>query len=263
MNIQEKRLENTPIYYWICGKKDAESILFIHAAFADHTSFDEQVNYFSSNYHVITLDLIGHGKSLDTQKGDGIDKTADYIYKILIAEGIDKIHLAGVSLGAVLVQDFANKFPERVASLCCIGGYDINHFDPAMQKENSSQQIKMMLKALISIKWFSESNKKISAISLAAQENFYQMNIRFKKSSFRYLAGLSNLVNQSQAKPRIYPLFVGCGAQDIPMAIEVCKQWHTYEPESKLVIFENAGHLVNMDTPEAFNKILEKHLIEK
>lgn len=37
-------------------------------------------------------------------------------------------------IGAILIQDFANKFPDKVASLCCIGGYDINNFDPALQK---------------------------------------------------------------------------------------------------------------------------------
>ena len=42
----EKQLSGTPIHYWIKEKKSAESILFIHAAFADHTSFDEQIEFF-------------------------------------------------------------------------------------------------------------------------------------------------------------------------------------------------------------------------
>jgi pimeloyl-ACP methyl ester carboxylesterase len=256
----EKHLPETPIHYWIKGIKSAESILFVHAAFADHTSFDEQIKFFAKDYQVITLDLIGHGKSIITQKGDSISKTTDYICKLLEIEAISKIHLVGISIGAVLIQDFANKFPDKVASLCCIGGYDINNFDPSSQKENSGEQIKMMLKAIISIKWFAKSNKLISAVTTEAQEKFYQMNIKFKKRSFIYLAELSKLVNRSKTTNRNYPVMIGCGKYDTPMAIKVANIWHESEPESKMIVFENAGHLVNMDTPQEFNENLIKFL---
>lgn len=256
----EKHLSGTPIHYWIKEKKSGESILFVHAAFADHTSFDEQIKFFAKDYQVITLDLIGHGKSIITQKGDNISKTADYICKLLEIEAISKIHLVGISIGAILIQDFANKFPDKVASLCCIGGYNINNFDPALQKENSGEQVKMMLKAIISIKWFAKSNKLISAVTTEAQEKFYQMNIRFKKRSFVYLAELQKLVNRSKTTNRNYPVMIGCGKYDIPMAIKVANIWHESEPESKMLVFENAGHLVNMDTPQEFNENLIRFL---
>jgi 3-oxoadipate enol-lactonase len=256
----EKHLSGTPIHYWIEEKKSAESILFVHAAFADHTSFDEQIKFFAKDYQVITLDLIGHGKSIITKKGDNISKTADYIYKLLEIEAISKIHLVGISIGAVLIQDFANKFPDKVASLCCIGGYDINNFDPALQKENSGEQIKMMLKAIISIKWFAKSNKLISAVTTEAQEKFYQMNIRFKKRSLQYLSELSKLVNRCRTTNRDYPIMIGCGIYDIPMAIKVANMWHETEPESKMIVFENAGHLVNMDAAQEFNETLVRFL---
>ncbi|TCT17225.1 pimeloyl-ACP methyl ester carboxylesterase [Natranaerovirga pectinivora] len=252
----EKHLSGTPIHYWIKEKELAESILFVHAAFADHTSFDEQIEFFAKEYQVITLDLIGHGKSIKTQKGDNISKTADYIYKLLEIEGINKIHLVGISIGALLIQDFANKFPDKVASLCCIGGYNINNFDSALQKENSGEQVKMMLKAVISIKWFAKSNKLISAFTTEGQEKFYNMNIRFKKRSFMYLAELKNLINKFKVTNRTYPILIGCGKYDIPMAIKAANMWHESEPKSKMVVFENAGHLVNMDTPQEFNENL-------
>lgn len=150
MKIIEKHLQDSPIYYYITDNNAADSVLFVHAAFADHTSFDKQVACFFPKYRTITLDLIGHGKSVQTKKGDDITKTAEYISHIMEVEGIQRVHLVGVSIGAVLIQDFANKYPEKVASLCCIGGYDINNFDPSIQKENSGKQVGMMLKALVS-----------------------------------------------------------------------------------------------------------------
>ena len=58
------------------------------------------------------LDIIGHGQSRKTKKGDGIEKMSVWIREILDAEkDRKKIHLVGISLGAVLAQDFANYYP--------------------------------------------------------------------------------------------------------------------------------------------------------
>jgi pimeloyl-ACP methyl ester carboxylesterase len=181
-----------------------------------------------------------------------------WISEILKIEKIEKVHIVGISLGAVLAQDFANQYPEAVQSLSCFGGYDINNFDVKMQKENNVSQMLMMLKAMFSIKWFAKSNKKISAYTLQAQNEFFEMNIQFSKKSFMYLASLSSMVNARQAKPRKYPLLIGCGKHDIPMELLAVETWKKREPYCHLIIFEEAGHCVNMDVPKQFNSVLEE-----
>lgn len=252
--MTEKILENTSIHYWINDTKKTSAIIFIHPAFGNHTCFDKQLDYFK-DYKVITMDLIGHGKSLG--KGTICD-TAKYIKQIMEAENIDKINLVGVSIGAVLVQDFANNYPHKVSSLTCIGGYDVNNFDKRLQNNNLNHQIKMMLKAMFSIKAFAEENIKISAYTKEAQEKFYQMNLEFKKRSFRYLATLSKLVNKHKTKKRDYPLLIGVGKHDNEMVKKASILWHESEPKSEYIEFLGAGHIVNMDTPEQFNKALKK-----
>lgn len=248
---------NSPITYFISGTEHTEWILFIHAAFVDHTMFKPQFAYFQDKYNVLAIDIIGHGQSTDTRKGDGIDKMSEWIFDILKAEKIEKIHLVGVSLGAVLAQDFANHYPGSVSSLACFGGYDINHFDSKMQKQNGAKQMLMIVKALFSIKWFAKENKKISAHTSQAQDAFYDMNIRFPKKSFRFLASLNGMVNKQETGRRNYPLLIGCGSFDIPMELEAIKQWKTREPNCRAVIFENAGHCANMDVPQKFNETME------
>ena len=170
--MKQYYLDESPIVYYINRKEEAEWILFIHAAFVNHNMFLTQIDYFQDKYNILTLDIIGHGKSTKTRKGDSIDKMSAWISEILKTEKIEKIHIVGISLGAVLAQDFANKYPEAVQSLACFGGYDINNFDAKMQSENSSAQMLMMLKAIFSVKWFAKSNKKISAYTLQAQKDF-------------------------------------------------------------------------------------------
>lgn len=243
--MTEKIVNNTPIHYWVNDAKSESAILFIHPAFGNHTCFDTQLEYFKA-YKVITMDLIGHGKSLG--KGT-IENTATYIKQMLDAEKIEKINLVGISLGAVLVQDFANKYPDKVASLTCIGGYDINNFDADLQKGNTKQQMKSMLKAIFSIKAFAKDNKKIAAHTKEAQEKFYQMNLNFKKSSFRYLASLGKMINKYKTEKGNYPLLIGVGQYDNDNAKKASRMWHEKEPSSDYIEFPNAGHIVNMDTP--------------
>lgn len=255
--MKQYQLENSPIVYYVSGREHKEWVLFLHAAFVTHDMFQKQVAYFQSKYNVLTLDIIGHGKSTNTRKGDGIHGMSKWIHEILTAEKIANIHIVGISLGAVLAQDFANRYPEAVRSLACFGGYDINHFDGKMQKGNSFSQMGMMVKAIFSIKWFAKDNRKISAYTLQAQNAFYEMNIQFPKKSFRYLATLNRLVNTQETATRKYPLLIGCGQQDIPMEQLAVEMWREREPNSSVVLFENAGHCVNMDVPQEFNKALE------
>lgn len=261
--MEQFKIDNSPITYYISGRKCDEWVLFLHAAFVDHRMFRTQIEYFGNKYNILAVDTIGHGKSTDTKKGDSIDKMSAWIYDIMKTEKIGKIHIVGVSLGAVLAQDFANHYPEMVKSLACFGGYDINNFDMKMQKENSTSQALMMLKALFSIKWFANSNKKISAFTLQAQNDFYDMNVQFPKKSFMYLASLNSMVNKYQTGQREYPLLIGCGKFDIPMELEIIKMWKDREPQCKVVLFENAGHCVNMDTPQIFNATMEKFWMDE
>lgn len=44
---------------------------------------------------------------------------------------------------------------------------------------------------------------------------------------------------------------------DIPAELTAVELWHKNESDSKLIIFENVGHCVNMDAPQQFNTVLE------
>lgn len=252
-------LENSPIAYYLDDSANHEWLVFIHAAFVDSRMFEKQFEYFAGKYNLLAIDILGHGNSIHAQNGDSVEKMSDWIDQIFQKHNIQAAHFVGVSLGSVFIQDFANKYENKVLSLACFGGYDINNFDTAKQKDNSKTQMKMMIKAIFSIKWFAKANKKISAYTNDAQTAFYNLNLNFRKKSFMHLAGLQKLVNKYPTKQRQYKLLVGCGEYDIPAEIEIVNEWAEYE-NCKKVIFKDAGHCVNMDTPQEFNACLENFL---
>lgn len=255
---------SSSIHYFVSENnslKTEEGLLFIHPAFADHRTFDEQVSSFSSKYKVITLDLLGHGASQGFKTKEKIHDTRNHIDEILINENIKKIHLVGVSLGALLAQDFANKFPEKVASLSSLGGYDINNYDPIIENSQRKEQIGFMVKALLSINLFSKSNSEISAYTKQAQKKFYQMNMLFKRRSFFYMTSLGTIMNQNQST-HAFPILIMYGEHDNDLAISLSKAWHLNSSGSRLVAIKAAGHCANMDNPKCFNKVIMSQLQE-
>jgi pimeloyl-ACP methyl ester carboxylesterase len=256
--VIREQLENSPLVYYKSTCKDKEWVLLIHAAFVNHQMFRTQIAYFSDKFNIIAIDVIGHGQSLATRKGDSINEMSAWIKQILLKENIEKVHLLGVSLGAVLVQDFANHHPEMVQSLACFGGYDINNFDTRLQKSNRIAQMAMMLKAIFSIEWFAQANKKISAYTASAQDEFFEMNMEFPKRSFMYLASINDMVNKHKPTKRNHSLLIGCGEHDNPMALTAIKMWGDSELNCEMVVFKGAGHCANMDVPQEFNAVIER-----
>ena len=86
--MKQYHLDGSPIVYYVSRKEKAEWILFLHAAFVNHNMFQTQIDYFQNKYNILTLDIIGHGKSTKTRKGDRIDKMSAWIRKILKTEKI-------------------------------------------------------------------------------------------------------------------------------------------------------------------------------
>lgn len=255
LNTEHKTIKSMPIHYYVTGNNNSSCILFIHPAFADHRTFDKQIAFFSETYKVITVDLLGHGQSQNIKTKGGIDSSTAHIKEILDIEKIDKVHLVGVSIGSLIAQDFANRYPAVVLSLCAVGGYDINHYDKGIEKEQGKQQILFMIRAIISTSWFSKANSLITAKTEEAQKDFYEMNKMFKRRSFRYMATLGNIMNTFPTQ-REYPLMILCGDCDNELAIELAKKWNASEKKSIFHMISNAGHCANMDNPVEFNATL-------
>jgi 3-oxoadipate enol-lactonase len=86
------------------------------------------------------------------------------------------------------------------------------------------------------------------------------MVLEFRKSSLKQLASLKGVVNKFHIEKREYPLMIGVGEYDHNMAMKAAKMWSETDPNCKFVIFKDAGHIVNMDVPNEFNKTLEDFL---
>ncbi len=248
------------IHYVISKKRRKKSVVFLHAAFSDNSMFQEQFNNFSNDYTVISIDLLGHGLSESKKSKDKIDASRDHLSSILKKEEIEKTNLIGVSMGSLIAQHFALKYPEKVMSLTAVGGYDINQVNPEIAKTQRLLNIGLVMRALFSMKAFRKKTAELSCKSDRGRALFYQSSNGFSRSSFPKMQGLAKIVVDRDRSEPTYPLFIVTAEFDVELAKRMALKWHAESKNSEYYMFMNAGHCANLDRPAEFNKIVKGFL---
>lgn len=231
-------LNGNTIHYFVSGNEQRETVVFLHPAFGDHRCFDGQIDYFSANYRVLAIDMLGHGLSGVGKSKDKISATAIHISEILKVENRGKIHIVGVSLGSLLAQDFALKYPDKVLSLVALGGYNINREQPEVAKFQGREMFKWFFKLIFSMDAFRRYTANVSAINEAEQIRFYESAKHFTRKSFTVMSGLGGLIADRNIK-RGWPLLILSGEKDSELALKMTKQWHEDDPDSEFYIIAN------------------------
>lgn len=253
-------LNGCEIHYSISKNKSEKSIVFLHPAFSDHTVFQEQFDYFSKDYTVIAIDLIGHGLSKANKSKDKIDASRDHIFKILELENIETTNLLGVSVGSLIAQHFALKYPEKVNSLTALGGYDINKENEEIAKSQKFLNIGLVIRALFSMRAFRKKTAMITCKSKRGQALFYQSTRHYTRSSFATMQGLQNVIKNRETHEASYPILIMTGEFDIDLAKRMAESWHSELENSEYFMIEDAGHCANLDKPADFNRKVKDFL---
>jgi len=254
------RSKESEVHYYVSGLEHETALLFLHPAFSDHQAFDYQVGYFAGNYRVITLDLLGHGASKPNASKEQLDTTAEHVEAILDQEGISQVHMVGVSLGSLLAQYFAFRYPGKVISLTALGGYPIHEENKAVAKAQRASNLRLLFTALISMNSFRKKVANISCFTTKGRALFLRSASGFQRKSFMLMQGLQKVIQQRDGVAIEYPMLIMVGEHDIPLAIEIAQRWYANSSDSEYVMIEHAGHCANMDVPEVFNETLERFL---
>ncbi|MDR0748498.1 MAG: alpha/beta fold hydrolase [Tannerellaceae bacterium] len=231
-----------------------ELVIFLHGAFADHTSFKGQEEAFTPRYNVIFIDLLGHGLSNVCTVKDRIDATPEQLKRIMEVEKFDRAHIVGVSLGALLAQYFALKYPALVSSVVATGGYDINNRNEEAGRAQKESVKKCLWLALTSMDKFRRFAAGQAVHRPENKELYYRMAQGFVRKSFIGMTGLRKVVCERKDVSCSYPLLLLCGELDTDLAKNASLQWHRSAPGSRYCLIPGAGHTANMDNPEAFNE---------
>ena len=114
-------VDGLTIHYDVQGEGDP--LLLIPYLSADHACYAFQLPAYTEHFSCISLDLPGSGESDKPAGPYSTDGYADQVASFLDAIGIDRAHVAGVSLGAAVGIHLAARHPDRVRSLSLHSGW--------------------------------------------------------------------------------------------------------------------------------------------
>ena len=110
-------VDGTRIHYQTFGATTGEPVLLVQGLGADSASWLLQRFPFGATYRCIAPDNRGVGRSDKPTGPYDLEVMAADLIAVLDAEGIRSAHVVGVSMGGILAQILAVRYPDRVRSL--------------------------------------------------------------------------------------------------------------------------------------------------
>jgi len=248
------------LYYEELGK--GEPLILIHGGFLDRRMWDDQFSVFAKKYRVIRYDVRNHGLS------KGVADTFSHhqdLNELMKGLGIEKACIMGLSMGGYVAIDFTLAYPEQVTALIPVSpgitGYDFNtetmkpYLDKmreAAQKEDLAMYIEYFQKA-----WTDGPQREPSQVDSVVRNKIRDMAVntvsQWNPQSREVRLDPPAIHRLKEIK---VPTLTILGELDMPEIKEIVEMIGTEVPGARKAVIPEAAHVVNMEKPEAFNKIV-------
>lgn len=252
------------IHYEVEGS--GEPVLLVHAGVANLRMWDAQVAALRDAYRVVRHDTRGYGQT--ETDAVAFSNRAD-IGAVLDAVGEPSAHLVGLSRGAQIALDFALEFPERVRSLAFsgggVGGYDAPEQSDASVWEEPERLLEAKdweaLAEWETAYWVDGSGQPADRVDPAVRSLVHGWILETYRAEKEEGTPqpLDPPANARLADLRV-PLLVIVGDLDEAETQAHCRYLASVVPNARLEVFEGAAHMVNLEQPERFNRLLRDFL---
>lgn len=248
-------------------------LVFLHGGWMDADAWTPQVQHFAGNFRVIRADLRGHGRTGPTDsRRYSIDLFADDVERLLAHLDVERPILCGLSLGNLVAQTYLHRHPEAVAG-AVLGG-PLRSMPPvevpawakswasptaglraSLSTVGSKVTFRSLLGSIRAVQgrpWLSvDAETRARAVEMAGQMPSREFRKVFE-ALYRFdppdLSGVSA------------PTLAIYGSDESPL---VKRQGHRIAAavgDGTVASIADAGHLVNLDRPAAFNDAVASFL---
>jgi len=244
-------IKGLSVHYRAEGPAEAPPLLLIHSLGTSLEMWAPQATALAGKFRVISYDLRGHGLSEATDGPYTLELLAGDALGLLDHLGIERAHVACVSLGGMIGQTLGIASAGRLRSL--VLGDTASVIGPKSNWDNRAATLRAegmgaLVDPILS-RWFTpgfiQSHPQIV-------RGFGAMLMRMPAEAYISAACAVRDGDTTAALGRIAcPTLVLVGDQDVSTPPSAAEALKAGIPGAKLVVIENAAHIPTVERPEA------------
>ena len=240
------------------------AVVLIHAGVANRQMWDDQVAALKDAYRVIRYDTRGFGQT--ETDAVGFSNRGD-IAALLDHLGEEAAHLVGLSRGGQIALDFTLEHPDRVSSLTVVAGGISGRESPDELPAETWEPVEAMWKAK---EWEKLTDWETAFWADGPGQPAGRVPEVRRRVHDWVLENYRAEKEEGQPQPLdppaagrlgelTVPLLVMLGTLDDPGTTESMRYLAKAVPGARVEEFE-AAHLVNLEHPDRFNRVLREFL---
>lgn len=253
-------IKGIPINYESQG--EGPPIVLVHGLGGTCNIWHAQRVTLSKYFRVIALDLSGSGRSDHSRRPYSMDAWVDEIAGLIDHLQVDQAVIVGHSMGTVIVQKFAARYPEKTRALVLAGG--LVELGPpgkeAFTKRAESVEKDGMIAvadAVLGGALSAGTRERNLALTGMVREMLLSNDPVCYAGHCRALIAGSAKADQGRIT---CPTLLVVGDQDPVTSLGLQRQIAAAIKNSRIRIVPNTAHLTMLESPEAFNTILLEFL---
>ncbi len=242
------------LYYNIYGS--GAPVILVHGLGWDQHTWDPQIPALSKDYQVIVYDVRGHGQSGAPDQAYSIELFADDLHHLLRFLGLPSAILVGLSLGGRILLQSALKYPEETRALILADAQsetpevsrDRFQMLARMAREKGMEKTGEIFFTLPFLQHLAAFNPAVYQREKAAFRNHSAAGFARTCLAIAGMEPLTPRLGEIQA-----PTLALAGEKDEPY-IPFLDIYAQRIPKCRKLIIPRAGHVSNLENPEAFNE---------
>lgn len=245
------------LYYEEYG--EGQPIIFIHSFLADRTMWDAEVLRFQESYRVIVVDLRGHGNAGASAPHTLYDMVDDVI-AVLDHAGVDQAIWCGLSIGGMITVRAAIRHPNRVKAMLLLNTDGAAEAPKVLAKHKilalvvRTLGVKPVLTQVMKMMFGKTAQASQPALIETWRDKMALVHV---PSMMRSLSALDNRddVLKSLATVEI-PALIIHGMEDSAIHHSRGQSLANALPNREFLLYEQLGHLSNLERPEVIHNAL-------
>lgn len=256
------RINDVLLHYRLHGQAGRPVIVLVNSLGTDARIWDDVIEILSSSYRIVSYDKRGHGLS-DAPQGEYslADHVAD-LAGLLDDLGVERVALAGVSVGGLIAQGFALHHPERLCALVLcdtapkLGDADLWNERIAAVRGDGLPAIAQAVME----RWFSAQFVKNEPDALSGWRSLF---LRADPAGY---CGTCATLRDTDLTDRVgtiaCPTLVVVGEDDLSTPPELVRAGAAAIPGARFEIIAGAGHIPMIEQPEKLASLIANFLRE-